>query len=369
MAATQTGGSQTITRPSRLAAVVGSLLSRPSGVIGLLLVGAHVLLALLSPYIAPFDFKAMNANAILSPPDAAHWLGTDQLGRDILTRTIMGGRQAILVTAIATPLAVAWGGLLGIYLGLAGGRLDDILMRVVDAFLALPWILKMLLMIVTFGTGIGVLIPTLAFFYGIPVIRIARAFGMNCLAFDSCKDEELAAGLGFRYVTLDQLLRKSDVVTLHIPLTPRTRHLLNAKRLARTKPGFILINTARGALVDIDALLAGLKSGHVGGVGLDVLEDEAAFRADPSRIIGAQIVQKIHAVSTPGGDPERRQERLRELQGFMRNRQLLAHANVFFTPHVGFNSVEAIERINLGTVQNIRDFIAGKLRPGAVAES
>jgi D-lactate dehydrogenase len=201
------------------------------------------------------------------------------------------------------------------------------------------------------------------------VIRIARAFGMNCLAFDSCKDEELAAGLGFRYVTLDQLLRKSDVVTLHIPLTPRTRHLLNAKRLARTKPGFILINTARGALVDIDALLAGLKSGHVGGVGLDVLEDEAAFRADPSRIIGAQIVQKIHAVSTPGGDPERRQERLRELQGFMRNRQLLAHANVFFTPHVGFNSVEAIERINLGTVQNIRDFIAGKLRPGAVAES
>ena len=184
MAATQTGGSQTITRPSRLAAVVGSLLSRPSGVIGLLLVGAHVLLALLSPYIAPFDFKAMNANAILSPPDAAHWLGTDQLGRDILTRTIMGGRQAILVTAIATPLAVAWGGLLGIYLGLAGGRLDDILMRVVDAFLALPWILKMLLMIVTFGTGIGVLIPTLAFFYGIPVIRIARAATQNVVARD-----------------------------------------------------------------------------------------------------------------------------------------------------------------------------------------
>jgi peptide/nickel transport system permease protein len=96
----------------------------------------------------------------------------------------MGGRQAILVTAIATPLAVAWGGLLGVYLGLAGGRLDDILMRVVDAFLALPWILKMLLMIVTFGTGIGVLIPTLAFFYGIPVIRIARAATQNVVARD-----------------------------------------------------------------------------------------------------------------------------------------------------------------------------------------
>jgi peptide/nickel transport system permease protein len=174
----------TTARPSRIVSVIREVLSRPSGFIGLFLIIVHVVLALFSPFFAPFDFKAMNANAILLPPDATHWLGTDQLGRDILTRTIMGGRQAILVTAIATPLAVAWGGLLGIYLGLAGGRLDDILMRVVDAFLALPWILKMLLMIVTFGTGVGVLIPTLAFFYGIPVIRIARAATQNIVARD-----------------------------------------------------------------------------------------------------------------------------------------------------------------------------------------
>lgn len=169
---------------SRFHIVLAELLSRPSGAIGLALVVGHVLLALLSPFIAPYDFKAMNANAILASPDGMHWLGTDQLGRDILSRTMMGGRQAILVTAIATPLAVAWGGLLGIYLGLAGGRLDDILMRIVDAFLALPWILKMLLMIVIFGAGIGVLIPTLAFFYGIPVIRIARAATHNVVARD-----------------------------------------------------------------------------------------------------------------------------------------------------------------------------------------
>ena len=174
----------TTARPSRIVSVIREVLSRPSGFIGLFLIIVHVVLALFSPFFAPFDFKAMNANAILLPPDATHWLGTDQLGRDILTRTIMGGRQAILVTAIATPLAVAWGGLLGIYLGLAGGRLDDILMRVVDAFLALPWILKMLLMIVTFGTGVGVLIPTLAFFYGIPVIRIARAATQTIVARD-----------------------------------------------------------------------------------------------------------------------------------------------------------------------------------------
>ena len=98
----------------------------------------------------------------------------------------------------------------------------------------------------------------------------------------------------------------------------------------------------------------------------DLLEDETAFRTEASRLIGAQIVQKIHAMSTPGGDPERRQERLRELQGIMRNRRLLAHENVFFTPHVGFNSVEAIERINLGTIRNIKDFIGGRLRPEAI---
>ena len=198
------------------------------------------------------------------------------------------------------------------------------------------------------------------------VITIGKAFGMECVAFDSQPYSRLAKRIGFRYVTLDRLLRVSDVITLHIPLNKRTRHMLNKRRLTRCKPGFILINTARGALVDIDALLAGLKSGQVGGVGLDVLEDEAAFRADTSRIIGAQIVQKIHAISTPGGDPFRRQERLRELEGIMRNRQLLSHENVFFTPHVGFNSVEAIERINIGTVQNIRDFLAGTLRPEVI---
>ena len=201
------------------------------------------------------------------------------------------------------------------------------------------------------------------------VITIGKAFGMECVAFDNEPDASLANKVGFRYVTLDRLLRVSDVITLHIPLNKRTRHMLSARRLARCKPGFILINTARGALVDIDALLDGLKSGHVGGVGLDVLEDEAAFRADTSRIIGAQIVQKIHAISTPGGDPSRRQERLRELESIMRNRQLLSHENVFFTPHVGFNSVEAIERINIGTVQIIRDFLAGKLRPEALVTS
>ncbi|MBU3740155.1 MAG: ABC transporter permease [Rhodoferax sp.] len=172
------------TRSAGLLHVMREMLSRPSGAIGLVLVMAHLAVALASPWLVPFDYKAISAPLILSPPDGVHWFGTDHLGRDVLTRTLLGGREAILVTLVATPLAVLWGGFAGVYLGLVGGRLDDVLMRVVDAFLALPWILKMLLLISTFGTGIQVLIPTLAVFYGIPVIRIARAAAHNVVARD-----------------------------------------------------------------------------------------------------------------------------------------------------------------------------------------
>jgi peptide/nickel transport system permease protein len=178
------GNVQTSTWMLRLGQTLRAMASRPSGAIGLAIVLIHLLIALSSPWLVPFDYKAISSLLILSPPDAVHWWGTDHLGRDVFTRTLLGGREAILVTLIATPLAVVWGGFVGIYLGLVGGKLDDVLMRLVDAFLALPWILKMLLMIATFGTGLGVLIPTLAFFYGIPVIRIARAAAHNVVARD-----------------------------------------------------------------------------------------------------------------------------------------------------------------------------------------
>ena len=171
-------------RNRRLTSVLGGMVSRPSGAIGLALVAFHVALAILSPWIAPHSVTLMDSGLMLRGPSATHWLGTDHLGRDVFSRVLMGGREALLVTGIATPLAVAWGGLVGIFFGLAGGRLDEVLMRVVDAFLSLPWILKMLVLIVTFGTGIEVLIPTLAFFYGIPVIRVARAAAHDVVARD-----------------------------------------------------------------------------------------------------------------------------------------------------------------------------------------
>lgn len=164
--------------------VLHDICSRPSGAIGLSLVLFHIILALISPYIVPYDFKAMDAGSMLSTPSMDHWLGTDHLGRDVLTRVLLGGREAIFVTAIATPIAVMWGGFVGIFFGLIGGRVDEFFMRIVDAFLSLPWILKMLVLIVTFGSSMFVLMPTLAFFYGIPVIRIARAATHDVVARD-----------------------------------------------------------------------------------------------------------------------------------------------------------------------------------------
>lgn len=169
---------------NRAMSVLRDVISRPSGAIGLFLVVFHVVLAIVSPWVVPYDYKAMNSTLMLTGPDATHWLGTDHLGRDVFSRVLLGGREALLVTGIATPIAVTWGGFVGILFGLVGGRMDEVLMRVVDAFLSLPWILKMLVLIVTFGTGIEVLIPTLAFFYGIPVIRIARAATHDVVARD-----------------------------------------------------------------------------------------------------------------------------------------------------------------------------------------
>jgi|TARA_B100001093_G_scaffold475349_1_gene500857 peptide/nickel transport system permease protein len=169
---------------SGLKTVLYDICSKPSGAIGFSLVLFHVILALISPAIVPYDYKAMDAGSMLSTPSVDHWLGTDHLGRDVLTRVLLGGREAIFVTAVATPIAVMWGGFIGIFFGLIGGRVDEFFMRIVDAFLSLPWILKMLVLIVTFGSSMFVLMPTLAFFYGIPVIRIARAATHDVVARD-----------------------------------------------------------------------------------------------------------------------------------------------------------------------------------------
>jgi len=170
--------------PSKFFEVIKTMVSKPSGLIGLSIVCFHILLAIFSPLITPHDFKAINPSLMLLPPSSEYWFGTDHLGRDVFTRTILGGRVAILVTFFGSLIALIWGGLLGIFCGLVGGKIDDIVMRIVDAFLAIPWILAMLLIVSILGTSITVLIPALGLFYGKGIVRVARAATHDVIAKD-----------------------------------------------------------------------------------------------------------------------------------------------------------------------------------------
>ena len=176
---------------------------------------------------------------------------------------------------------------------------------------------------------------------GTHVIRIARGFMMRVLAYDTKPDKRLADALDFEYVdALDNLLAKSDIVSLHSPLLPQTRHMINAQNIARMKRGALLINTARGGLIDTDALLSALTSGQIGGAGLDVFEGETLIKEEK------QLLSNEY--------------NLEELRTLTKNLVLFRHENVIITPHVAFNSVEAFERILLTTIQNIQAFEAGK---------
>ena len=122
-----------------------NIVSSPSGAIGTALVTVHLLLAIAAPLIVPYDVALQDADQILESPSFQHWMGTDSLGRDVLSRTVMGGQLSIAITLIASIIAAVWGGLVGVSLGLIGGRIDEICMRLVDAFLAIPGLLFLLL--------------------------------------------------------------------------------------------------------------------------------------------------------------------------------------------------------------------------------
>lgn len=176
---------------------------------------------------------------------------------------------------------------------------------------------------------------------GLHAIRIARGFGMQVLAYDIRQDPFLAELLGFRYVDISTLLTESDIVSLHCPLTPATRHLIGQRELAAMKRGALLINTARGGLVDTDALLDALERGHLAGAGLDVVEGEELIREEKQLLHEPENIEKLRAA--------------------LRNRLLLSREDVVFTPHNAFNSREALRRILDVTVANLQSFRAGQL--------
>jgi D-lactate dehydrogenase len=195
---------------------------------------------------------------------------------------------------------------------------------------------------------------------GLHATRIARGFQMEVLAYDVKTQPLIAATFDFQYVPFEELLQRADVLSLYIPLTDETRHIINRATLARCKRGVILINTARGALVDTDALLEALESGQCGGAGLDVLEDERVLQQDSAQIISGEIISHIQRSGTSGeGEPIQRRERVEELRNLVRNSRLVERPDVIFTPHSAFNSREAVLRIAQETVRNIRSFAAG----------
>jgi len=190
------------------------------------------------------------------------------------------------------------------------------------------------------------------------VARLARAFEMHVLAHDVAQPAEVAAALGFTFVPLAELLAHAEVITLHAPLTPATYHLLNRETLAQCQHGVLIINTARGSLIDTLALREALDSGQVGGAGLDVLEDERLMRAPAAKIIAADIVAHLRSDALAGD--ARDADRVRELEDLMLGDAVLARPNVVCTPHVAFNSIEAVERLQQVTVENLIAFAEGR---------
>ena len=174
---------------------------------------------------------------------------------------------------------------------------------------------------------------------GTHVIRIALGFQMHVLAYDLRPIGHMADALGFEYVPLERLLAESDVVSLHCPYLPATHHLISAERLALMKPKAILINTARGALVDTPALVEALRSGRLAGAGLDVLEDEAAIREE-----GEMLSRRYDEAA---------------LATLVQNTILMRMDNVIVTPHIAFNSEEALDKILQTTMGNVAAFLEG----------
>ena len=178
-------------------------------------------------------------------------------------------------------------------------------------------------------------------------IDICMGFGLNVLAYDKFPSKDIEDGEKVRYVELSELFEKSDIISLHCPLTDETHHMINESTLSKCKKGVIIINTSRGALVDAEALLSGIKDRQIGAACLDVYEEEADlfFEDNSGHILDDDVLARL--ISMP---------------------------NVIVTSHQAFLTEEALSNIAETTVSNIRDMlIKGECRNelcfrGGVAE-
>ncbi len=171
------------------------------------------------------------------------------------------------------------------------------------------------------------------------VAKIASAFGMKVL-YNSHKNNEYIDGLGGKMVEMDALLKSSDIVTLHVPLSDSTFHMINHDNIKSFKRGAYLINTARGAVIDTEALIEGLESGVIGGAALDVVEGEE-FAGKEMEVI-------------------RKKENYEILKSVLETNVLSRFDNVILTPHMAYNTVEAMRRIINHTLNDLLAIASGK---------
>ncbi|MFZ2167605.1 MAG: hydroxyacid dehydrogenase [Minisyncoccia bacterium] len=175
---------------------------------------------------------------------------------------------------------------------------------------------------------------------GMHVIKMANGFGMKVIGFEMRPDPEVALKNNFTFVSLDELLATSDIVTLHVPYNEHTHHLLNKENMNTMKKGSYLINTARGAVVDTEALVGALQNGTLAGAGLDVLEEEGEMTDEDSLLAATHPNEAV-------------------LKIMLENHYLIQHPRVIVTPHLAFNTNEAMERIVSTTIENIQHFVEG----------
>ncbi|BCX15120.1 MAG: lactate dehydrogenase [Candidatus Parcubacteria bacterium] len=175
---------------------------------------------------------------------------------------------------------------------------------------------------------------------GKEIIKIAKAFGMNIIAFDVYPDEKFAQEQNIQYVSLENLLQNADIITIHVNLNSSTYHLINKENVKIIKRGAYLINTARGGIVETEALVYALKEGILKGAALDVLEEETEIKEELELLV----------------KPELKTE---EIKTLWQNHILMKMPNVLITPHNAFNSKEAVSRILATTIDNIKAFLSG----------
>jgi D-lactate dehydrogenase len=183
---------------------------------------------------------------------------------------------------------------------------------------------------------------------GLNVARIAKGFSMRVIAFDVYPNAKMATEIGYEYMPLEQVLAESDVVSLHVPYNKDTHHLINTANILGMKKGAVLINTARGEVLETQAVVDALNKGILSGVGMDVIEGE--------RLIGDewQLISKGGSTDTdPGAE-------LAHYKTLLEEHMLIDRPEVFITPHMAFFTREAKHEILKTTVDNINAFIAGK---------